>query len=128
MRVENEKLRVLIVDDNVNAAVALEAYFSYENFEPRSVFGGRAAIEMSTEWRPHVILMDISMPGCNGFDAALALRKNSLTRDIAIVAFTALDESEVRRHLSDHEFDAYYQKGQPPSNLTSLIYSLAAPA
>jgi two-component system, OmpR family, response regulator len=45
------------------------------------------------------------MPECNGVQAALALRQNEHNSGIAIIAFTALDEAEVCRHLADQEFD-----------------------
>ena len=53
--------------------------------------------------------------------AALALRGDARTKEVAIVAFTAFDESELRQHVVDHEFDAYYQKGQAPSRLATLV-------
>jgi CheY-like chemotaxis protein len=59
-------LRVLIVDDNQNAAEALAAYFANERMECRVAFGGVQAIAEGGAWSPHVIVMDISMPGCNG--------------------------------------------------------------
>ncbi|WP_250517735.1 response regulator [Caballeronia sp. INDeC2] len=88
--------RVLIVDDNASGALALAAYLALEGIQCRTAFGGREAILIGTAWTPHVILMDISMPECNGFDAARALRQGPRTGNIAIVARTALDESEVR--------------------------------
>jgi two-component system, OmpR family, response regulator len=65
--------------------------------------------------------MDISMPECNGVQAALALRQNGSTSSIAIIAFTALDEAELCRHLAGQEFDGYCQKGQSPANLLALV-------
>ena len=102
---------MLVVDDNHNAALALAAYLSLEAIESRAVFGGMEAIDMAREWAPHVILMDLTMPHWDGFDAARALRQDPRTAGIAIVAHTALDETEVRRHLNDQEFDGYVQKG-----------------
>jgi two-component system OmpR family response regulator len=120
-----EALRVMVVDDNKDAADALTAYLSLENFNIQTAYGGRQAVNIAASWLPHLIVMDISMPECNGFDAALELRADLRTRDIAIIAFTALDEGEVRRHLTDHEFDGYCQKGQPPSRLVALLSQLA---
>lgn len=119
--VHGPQLRVLVVDDNKSAANAMVAYLTSENISCAAAYGGVDAIATATAWNPHVILMDISMPDCNGFEASLALRHDSRTGHIAIVAFTALDESEVRRHLSDSEFDGYCQKGQSPTKLLELI-------
>jgi two-component system, OmpR family, response regulator len=70
--------------------------------------------------------MGISMPECTGFEAARALRLDVHTEGIAIIAFTALDEDEVRRYLADHEFDGYAQKGQSPGSLLALIWTFLA--
>ncbi|SAL35031.1 response regulator receiver protein [Caballeronia concitans] len=70
---------------------------------------------------PHVIPMDVSMPECNGIEAARVLRHDPRTSGIAIIAYTALDESEVRRQIKDDEFDGYLQKGVAHSQLIELI-------
>lgn len=121
---DSAAFRVLVVDDNENAADALAVYLQYENLEIQTAYGGRQAVRAAAVWMPNLIVMDISMPGCNGFEAALLIRADARTNNIAIVAFTALDESEVRRHPSDHEFDAYCQKGQPPSHLVAHLRHL----
>ncbi len=119
------QLRILVVDDNRNAAEALATYLSFEDIESRVAFGGAEAISIGSAWVPHVIVMDISMPVCNGVQAAYALRHNGRTSGIAMIAFTALDEAEVRRHLTDQEFDGYCQKGQTPANLLALVMTFA---
>jgi two-component system OmpR family response regulator len=118
------QLRVLVVDDNHNAAEAMAAYLSSEDMACRIAFGGLEAIKIGTDWAPHVILMDISMPECNGYEATFALRQDRRTSGTVILAFTALnDDSELRAHLDDHSFDGYCQKGQPPGKLVGLITS-----
>jgi two-component system OmpR family response regulator len=116
-----EPLRALIVDDNENGAEALAAYLSLESIECRIALGGAQAIETAAAWLPDVIIMDISMPVLNGFEATLALRRDLRTGNIVIIAFTALDEADVLRHLAHKTFDGYCQKGQPPETLVSLI-------
>ena len=125
VQISAEKMRVLVVDDNHNAAEALAAYLSFENMLCRMAFGGAEAIAVGIAWIPHAIIMDISMPGCSGFEAALTLRKDERACGIAIIAFTALDEAEVCRHIVDSEFDGYCQKGQTPANLFALVMSMA---
>jgi two-component system OmpR family response regulator len=117
-------LRILVVDDNRNAAEAMASYLSFERMECRVAFGGLEAIAIGIRWAPHVILMDISMPECNGYEATFALRQDSRTSGTVIVAFTALnDDGDVRKHLVDHSFDGYSQKGQPPGKLVALVMS-----
>jgi two-component system OmpR family response regulator len=107
--------------DAISATQALATYLSLEGMECEAAFGGHAAVPVATEFRPHVIIMDISMPDCDGYQAALALRGDARTKEVAIVAFTAFDEAELRQHVLDHEFDAYYHKGRAPSRLATLF-------
>jgi CheY-like chemotaxis protein len=125
--VNGATLRVLVVDDNSNAALALAAYLGAEAIEARAVFGGVEALDLGRAWIPHVILMDLTMPQCDGFEAARALRQDPRTSQIAIIAHTALDETEVRRHqLTGDEFDGYVQKGRPLPQVVALIRHLAS--
>ncbi|RFU44547.1 response regulator [Paraburkholderia sp. DHOC27] len=123
INVTQHQLRLLVVDDNKNAADAMAAYLMSEDIDSRVAYGGAEAVAKAIEWKPQIILMDISMPECNGFEASLTLRNDKRTSHIAIVAHTALDEAEVRSHLSDSEFDGYSQKGQPLARLLDLIKS-----
>ncbi|OXC79352.1 hypothetical protein BSU04_07480 [Caballeronia sordidicola] len=95
-----------MVDDNHNAAEAMAAFLSFESMACRVAFGGLEAITI-------------------GVQAALALRQNKHISGIATVAFTALDEAKVCRHLADQEFDGYFQKGQSPANLLTLVVTFA---
>jgi two-component system OmpR family response regulator len=114
-------LRVLIVDDYKSGADALAAYLSLEAIECRIALGGNQAIAMGTLWLPHVIIMDISMPDLNGYEATLALRRDLRTGNTVIIAFTALDEANVLRNITHQSLDGYCQKGQSPAALISLI-------
>ena len=68
-----------------------------------------------------LIVMDISMPELNGFEATRVLRRDLRTGSIVIIAFTALDEGEILGHRSHLLFDGYCQKGQSPTTLVALI-------
>lgn len=113
--------RILIVDDNPDGAEAMAAYLSLELMECKVALGGRQAITLGTDWLPHVIVMDISMPDFNGFQATHALRQDLRTGSIIIVAFTALDEADLLQQLAHSTFDGYCQKGQSPTALVALI-------
>jgi len=117
---EGKGMRILVVDDNPNSAEALAAYIASENIECRIALGGAQAVAVGGDWLPNLIIMDVSMPEINGVQAALLLRNYQKTKGIAMIAFTALDVSEVKRLMTDHEFDGYFQKGQPPADLLAL--------
>lgn len=101
----------------------MAAYLGVEAIETRAAFGGFEAIDMARAWRPHVILMDLTMPQCDGYQATQVLRQDPQTSQIIIIAHTALDETEVRRHQVD--FDGYIQKGRSLPQLVALIRLLA---
>jgi two-component system, OmpR family, response regulator len=85
VRVDGKQMRVLVVDDNHNAAEALATYLSLENLQYRMAFGGVEAIAVGIAWAPQVIIMDISMPGCSGPEAARTLRQYGSTCGIVDV-------------------------------------------
>lgn len=119
--IRGEQMRVLVVDDYPLAAEALAMALTLENMVCRTAFSGAEAIAIGVVWIPHAIIMDISMPGCSGIDAARALRDDHRTSHVSIFAFTALDESDVLGNVTGSEFDGYCQKGQPPRSLVALL-------
>ena len=71
------------------------------------------------------MVMDLSPPEYSGARAARFLRHDPAIRDVAIIAHSALDEAELRRLVTDDDFDAYLQKGQPRAQMVALIRRLA---
>jgi two-component system, OmpR family, response regulator len=68
-----------------------------------------------------VIIMDISMPGIDGFEGTLALRRDLRAGNTVVIAFIALNEADVLGHRPHPTFDGYCQKGQSPDVLVALI-------
>ena len=118
--------RVLIVDDNENAADAMAMLLSLKGMNTRTAFGGLQAIAMAIDWVPDVVLLDISMPDVDGFAVATVLRADWRTEKIVILAFTAHDERDVNRKASNVEFDGYCQKGQAVESLVDMLEQLFA--
>ena len=71
-----EAIRVLVVDDSVDAANGLAAVLSSADYEARAVYDGVTALEIATTFRPHVVLLDIDMPQMNGYVTASGLRSS----------------------------------------------------
>jgi len=114
-------LKVLIVDDYEIGSDALSAYLGLENMECRTAVSGYAALEMDATWLPHIILMDISMPELGGVETAQAVRGTPNGKCVIIIAFTALNWTDVERIANGGEFDGYWQKGQPIDLLTQFV-------
>ncbi|MDR5826356.1 response regulator [Caballeronia sp. LP006] len=115
--------RILIVDDNTNAAEALAAYLDGGPFKVLAVYGGAAAIAAACIWKPDALLLDISMPVIDGFSVARALRQNAKTSSMVIVALTAHDDAFVKQRASEGDFDGYCQKGLMLQSLMALLHS-----
>jgi two-component system OmpR family response regulator len=117
--------RVLVVDDNPDAAEALAVYLSYEGLETRTANGCGEALQCVRDWVPDVVVLDIMMPEHDGFETAEALRTYLPTTNLGIVAFTSLDDDHVRETgKARHNFDGYCRKGTAPIALLALMEKL----
>jgi len=83
--------RVLIVDDMLANLKLLEARLVAEYFEVRTANNGAAALELCERDLPDVILLDVMMPGMDGFEVCRRLKSDVRTQDIPVVMVTALD-------------------------------------
>ncbi len=81
--------RVLLVDDDPQLIPLLQRGLAYEGFEVETAMDGEAALVATQKYQPHIVLLDISMPGLDGFEVCRRLR---LQDDVAIIMLTARDE------------------------------------
>jgi CheY-like chemotaxis protein len=108
----------LVVDDNVDAADTLSMLLEFEDHSVRVVHGGVEALLAATEMRPHLVFLDIGMPGMNGYDVARALRNIPDLERPYIVALTGWGgESDLARSR-EAGFDEHLTK---PAELTSIV-------
>jgi signal transduction histidine kinase len=109
--------RVLIVDDNVDAAQSLAMLLQLYEHNVRVVHDGKSAlVEVSTS-RPEVVFLDIGLPGMNGYQVASELR-SKYGREILLVAMTGYGHEEDRRRSQEAGFDGHLVK---PVELNSII-------
>ena len=81
-----EKQRILIVDDDTNISELIDLYLTKECFECKSVEDGESAIEMHKTFQPDLILLDLMLPGIDGYDVCREIRKTSSTPIIMLSA------------------------------------------
>ena len=122
--------RVLIADDNIEAADALRRLLELQRHQVDVVHDGEAAVEALSRSEPEVILLDISMPGMDGLEVARRVRARGGTHRPLLVAVTGLGRDEDRRRSAEAGFDHHLVK---PIDLASLAALLddsadAAPA
>jgi CheY-like chemotaxis protein len=92
-----DTIDVLIVEDDAITRRALRHVFEAEGYSCAEADDGREAVEIARQCPPRLVLLDVMMPGMDGFTAARLLRKDPRTRDVRIHFLTARDDPEVRR-------------------------------
>jgi CheY-like chemotaxis protein len=112
--------RVLIVDDNVDAADSLAFLLGAWGYDTHTAHDGLAAIAASDECRPHVIILDISMPRMNGYDAARHFRRH-LGQAVTLIALTARSLSQDRLRAFEAGFDHHIVKPADLDRLRELL-------
>jgi PAS domain S-box-containing protein len=115
------QVRVLVVDDNVDGADSVAALLHLEGAEVRVSYSGRAALELGASVRPAVMLLDLGMPGMNGYEVARAVRGEPWGRDVFLVAMTGWGQDEDRRRTREAGFDAHLVKPPMPRELLELL-------
>jgi PAS domain S-box-containing protein len=113
--------RVLVVDDNVDAAAMLAALIRQLGHEVEIVHDGSAALRAVEGYRPEVILLDIGMPGMNGFEVAQRLRELRRVPGLRIVAVTGWGKPEDRERSREAGFDMHLIK---PVELSEIQQAL----
>jgi PAS domain S-box-containing protein len=105
-----EPLRILIIEDNDDAAESLREILEFEGHETAVAGGGSRGIELARKFDPDVVLCDLGLPDLNGFDVAVALREDPRTRDLYLVALSGYGRPEDKRRCEDVGFDSHLTK------------------
>jgi CheY-like chemotaxis protein len=114
-------VRVLIADDNPDDVTTTALLLHLEGYSVRGLTSGKALVEQFGTFRPDVVILDLSMPGISGYDAARALRDARQWRDflvIAVTGFATLTDQFLSRMAG---FDHHLAKPADPNALIALI-------
>ncbi|WP_246217179.1 response regulator [Paraburkholderia panacisoli] len=124
-RQTDHQRRLLVVDDYRPGAEAITASLSLSGYEVQFVLSGMAVAHVINGWTPDIAVVDINMPGVDGFEVARQLRQDEQTRHVVIVVFTAQDEFTIRAKGIAGGFDGYCQKGRASDLLLRLLEQIA---
>jgi signal transduction histidine kinase/ActR/RegA family two-component response regulator len=113
--------RILVVDDNRDAADSLRMLLRFLGAEVAAVNDGKAALEALRTYRPSVILLDIGMPGMDGYEVARRMRQQPEGRDITLVALTGWGQDKDRRQSKEAGFDHHLTKPLEIDTLQELL-------
>ncbi|MGH2626539.1 MAG: hybrid sensor histidine kinase/response regulator, partial [Anaerolineales bacterium] len=115
--------RILIVDDNRDAATSLATLLKLTGNETQTAHDGLEAVEAAAMFRPDVMLLDIGLPKLNGYDACRRIREQPWGRNMVLVALTGWGQDDDRRQSKDAGFDHHMVK---PVDLDALMKLLAS--
>jgi CheY-like chemotaxis protein len=116
--------RILVVDDNVDAAESLALLLSLEGREVRVAYDGPAALSAASDFRPEMVFLDLGMPGMDGYEVARRLREQPELRGAVLVALTGWGEAEDRERSQQAGFDHHLVKPAQLAKLQHLLGTL----
>ena len=91
--------RVLVVDDNRDAADMTVALLQFYGHMALAAYGGQECIQRAADLIPDVILLDLSMPGMDGFSVAASLSRSPALKSIPLIALTARNDADTLAQL-----------------------------
>ncbi|HTO40188.1 MAG TPA: response regulator, partial [Rhizomicrobium sp.] len=116
--------RVLVVDDILSNVKLLEAKLTAEYFEVVTGFNGMEAIAKTEEYSPDIILLDVMMPGMDGFEACRRIKSNPKTAHVPVIMVTALDQPSDRVAGLEAGADDFLTKPVEDAALFARVRSL----
>jgi PAS domain S-box-containing protein len=120
--------RVLVVDDNEDAGDSLGAILEMLGADVHVVRDGFAALRAFASYQPSVVLLDIGMPGMNGYEVARNIRERFPASQCTLVALTGWGQDDDRRRAREAGFDHHLVKPAEIDALQQLLSSLEQPA
>ncbi|MGZ5271953.1 MAG: response regulator [Ramlibacter sp.] len=119
-------LRILVADDNVDAATTLQALLEMMGHEVRHVQDGEATLQAAQDFDPQLVLLDIGMPKINGYEACQRLRRSPGGTARTIVAVTGWGQPQDLQRSKDSGFDKHLVKPVDLKALTAIIDTVVA--
>ncbi len=122
-------LHVLIVEDNVDSADTMSMLLRLYGHDVQLARNGESALKMASTARPDVVLLDIGLPGIDGYEVARRLRERPDFKDVTLCALTGYTPSESdRQRQQETGFDHYYVKPVELAKLLKLFETVGAGA
>jgi CheY-like chemotaxis protein len=119
--------RVLVVDDNRDAAEMLGEMLRHAGHQVRLAYDGLSALVMAAQSPPEVVLLDLGLPGIDGFEVARRLRADHPSSGMKIVALTGFGRDEDRRRTAEVGIDVHLVKPVEMDAILALLHEPAAP-
>lgn len=119
--------RLLIVDDNQDAANSLAMLLKLQGHEVRVAHNGPAALEITKGYTPDVVFLDIGMPGMDGYEVARRMRQQPGLENVVLAALTGWGQKEDRRRTAEAGFNHHLVKPPEPKAVEGVLAELKRP-
>jgi len=113
--------RMLVVDDNHDGADLMAVLLRLQGHEVEVAHDGYCALEIAARFEPEVVLLDIGLPGLNGYDVAKQLRQMNHQRPQCLIAMTGYGSDEDRQRTEEAGFNHHIVKPIEPAELNKLL-------
>ena len=115
------KERILVVDDNDDAAELLALMLKEAGYQTTTVYDGPAALEAAQAQTPQIVILDIGLPGMSGYEVAARLREDARFADVALIALTGWGTPEDQRKALAAGFDVHLTKPVAAEDLHAAL-------
>jgi PAS domain S-box-containing protein len=116
-------LRLLLVDDSVDAATLLAMVLEADGYDVRVAHEGKQALEVAAQFEPEIVLLDLGLPGMDGFQLAREMRKQATTANALLVAVTGYGQAADRLRSQEAGFDHHLVKPVSADEIQRVIAS-----
>ena len=118
-------LRVLVVDDNVDTALSFSMLLRASGHDVQTAHDGLKAIQAAIDYRPDIVLLDIGLPGLNGYEVAKRIRKHSDLKHVVLVALTGYGQDSDRQASGEAGFTHHLVKPARFEELQRILATVA---
>lgn len=118
--------KVLVVDDDPDGATTLSMLLELAGFEAASAHDGPSALRAAIAFRPDAIVLDIGLPGLDGYQVARHIRSSPELKGIVLIALTGHGRDADRERSSQAGFDHHFVKPTDPNTLCDVLSRYAA--
>jgi two-component system CheB/CheR fusion protein len=119
-------LKVLLIEDNVDAADSLAALLDLDGYQVMVSYGAKDGIAKAHAFKPHVLLCDVGLPDMSGYDVARAFRDDAALKDVLLVALTGYAGPEDQHRAAESGFKRHFPKPPDLPALEGLLGAAAA--
>ena len=118
---QRDGIRVLVVDDNIDQVTMLSGALRHAGYIVQSAHTGPEGLQVALQWRPDIVVLDIGLPGLDGYEIARHLRSNADTKSVRLIALTGYAKNSDIARAREAGFDAHLSKPLEFDELEKLL-------